>query len=85
MSDSGLHGVCSRRRSPGSRVHRERDRVRWSQLPGLSGLDFQSELNKAGVGIPIVFLTGYGDIPMSVRAIEAGALEFLTKPFRTQR
>lgn len=54
------------------------------QLPGPSGLDFQSELNKAGIGIPIIFVTGHGDIPMSVRAIKAGALEFLTKPFRTQ-
>jgi FixJ family two-component response regulator len=54
------------------------------QLPGLSGLDFQSELKKAGIEIPIVFLTGHGDIPMSVRAMKAGALEFLTKPFRGQ-
>jgi len=54
------------------------------QLPGPSGLDFQSELNKAGIGIPIIFVTGHGDIPMSVRAIKAGALEFLTRPFRTQ-
>ena len=54
------------------------------QLPGASGLDFQADLKKAGVEIPIVFLTGHGDIPMSVRAIKAGALEFLTKPFRSQ-
>jgi DNA-binding NtrC family response regulator len=51
------------------------------QLPGLSGLDLQQELTKAGVQIPIIFLTGHGSIPMSVRAIKAGALEFLTKPF----
>src|SRR5438876_1729772 len=51
------------------------------QLPGLSGLDLQRELAKAGVHIPIIFLTGHGDIPTSVRAIKAGALEFLTKPF----
>src|SRR5438067_5160546 len=51
------------------------------QLPGLSGLDLQQELTKADVQIPIIFLTGHGDIPMSVRAIKAGALEFLTKPF----
>ena len=51
------------------------------QLPGLSGLDLQQELVKANVQIPIIFLTGRGDIPMSVRAIKAGALEFLTKPF----
>jgi DNA-binding NtrC family response regulator len=50
------------------------------QLPGLSGLDLQRELAKAGVKIPIIFITGYGDIPTSVRAIKAGALEFLTKP-----
>src|SRR5712664_3952923 len=50
-------------------------------LPGLSGLDLQQELAKADVQIPIIFLTGHGDIPTSVRAIKAGALEFLTKPF----
>src|SRR5918994_161041 len=51
------------------------------QLPGLSGLDLQEELAKAKVQIPIIFLTGHGDIPMTVRAMKAGALEFLTKPF----
>jgi DNA-binding NtrC family response regulator len=50
------------------------------QLPGLSGLDLQQELAKAGMQIPIIFITGHGDIPMSVRAMKAGALEFLTKP-----
>src|SRR5262249_4496328 len=50
------------------------------QLPGLSGLDLQRELAKAGVKIPIIFITGHGDIPTSVRAMKAGALEFLTKP-----
>jgi FixJ family two-component response regulator len=54
------------------------------RLPGKSGLDFQGELNEAEIGIPIVFLTGHGDIPMSVRAMKAGAVEFLTKPFREQ-
>ena len=54
------------------------------RLPGLSGLDFQTELAKAGIGIPIIFITGHGDIPMSVKAIKAGAVEFLTKPFRDQ-
>ncbi len=53
-------------------------------LPGLSGLDLQRELAKAGIDIPIVFITGHGDIPMSVRAMKAGAVEFLTKPFRDQ-
>src|SRR5246127_2521314 len=51
------------------------------QLPGISGLDLQQELAKADVQIPIIFLTGHGDIPMTVRAMKAGALEFLTKPF----
>jgi RNA polymerase sigma factor (sigma-70 family) len=54
------------------------------RLPGLSGLDFQRELATRNMCIPIVFLTGHGDIPMSVRAIKAGAVEFLTKPFRDQ-
>ena len=54
------------------------------RLPGLSGLDFQQELARTRVGIPIVFLTGHGDIPMSVRAIKGGAVEFLTKPVREQ-
>ena len=54
------------------------------QLPGLSGLDLQQELAKADIKIPIIFITGHGDIPMSVRAIKAGALEFLTKPFNDE-
>ena len=54
------------------------------RLPGLSGLDFQSELAKADIQIPIVFMTGHGDIPMTVRAMKAGAVEFLPKPFRDQ-
>ena len=54
------------------------------RLPGLSGLDFQSELAKANIHIPIVFMTGYGDIPMTVKAMKAGAVEFLIKPFRDQ-
>jgi FixJ family two-component response regulator len=54
------------------------------RLPGKSGLDFQSELNQANIRLPIIFLTGYGDIPMSVRAMRAGAVEFLTKPFHDQ-
>lgn len=54
------------------------------RLPGLGGLDFQSELAAANIGIPIIFITGYGDIPMTVRALKAGAIEFLTKPFRDQ-
>jgi FixJ family two-component response regulator len=54
------------------------------RLPGLSGLDFQAELAKASIDIPIVFMTGHGDIPMTVRAMKAGAIEFLPKPFRDQ-
>jgi FixJ family two-component response regulator len=54
------------------------------RLPGLSGLDLQRKLNAAGSDVPIVFITGHGDIPMSVRAMKAGAVEFLTKPFRDQ-
>jgi FixJ family two-component response regulator len=54
------------------------------RLPRLSGLDFQVELATAGIRIPIIFMTGHGDIPMSVRAMKAGAIDFLTKPFRDQ-
>lgn len=54
------------------------------RLPRLSGLDFQAELAKADVRIPIIFMTGHGDIPMTVRAMKAGAVDFLTKPFRDQ-
>jgi FixJ family two-component response regulator len=54
------------------------------RLPGLSGLDFQAELTKTHSDIPIVFMTGHGDIPMTVRAMKAGAVEFLSKPFRDQ-
>ncbi|HYR48938.1 MAG TPA: response regulator transcription factor, partial [Candidatus Eisenbacteria bacterium] len=54
------------------------------RLPGLSGLDLQQELANTDTTLPIIFLTGHGDIPMSVRAMKAGAVEFLTKPFREQ-
>jgi FixJ family two-component response regulator len=54
------------------------------RLPGPSGLDFQAELAKANVQIPIIFMTGHGDIPMTVKAMKAGAVDFLTKPFRDQ-
>jgi FixJ family two-component response regulator len=54
------------------------------RLPGVSGLEFQRKLTEAGVQIPIIFITGYGDIPMSVQAMKSGAVEFLTKPFRDQ-
>jgi FixJ family two-component response regulator len=52
------------------------------RLPGVTGLDFQVELSEAGIHIPIIFMTGHGDIPMSVQAMKAGAVDFLTKPFR---
>jgi FixJ family two-component response regulator len=53
-------------------------------LPGINGLDFQRQLADAGIRIPIIFITGHGDIPMTVRAMKSGAVEFLTKPFRDQ-
>ena len=55
------------------------------QLPGLSGLGLQQELAKANIQIPIIFITGHGDIPTSVQAMKAGAVEFLTKPFRDKK
>src|SRR5438477_1992122 len=54
------------------------------RLPGINGLDFQRELADEGIQIPIIFITGHGDIPMSVRAMKSGAVEFLTKPFQDQ-
>ncbi len=54
------------------------------RLPGVSGLDFQTELAKANIHVPIIFMTGHGDIPMTVRAMKGGAVDFLTKPFRDQ-
>ena len=54
------------------------------RLPGMGGLDFQRELAKSSIHLPIVFITGHGDIPMTVQAMKGGAIEFLTKPFRDQ-
>jgi FixJ family two-component response regulator len=54
------------------------------RLPGMSGLAFQDEITKAGIALPIIFITGHGDVPMTVRAMKAGAVEFLTKPFDDQ-
>lgn len=68
---------CKRPEAPGCLVLDVR-------MPGLSGLDLQRELTDARINIPIIFITGHGDIPMSVRAMKAGAVEFLTKPFRDQ-
>src|SRR5207244_5870323 len=53
-------------------------------MPGLSGMELQSELTQSGIDIPIIFITAHGDIPMTVRAMKAGAVEFLTKPFRSR-
>ena len=55
-----------------------------NRLPGLSGLDFQAELSKANIDVPIIFITGHGDIAMTVKAMKAGAVEFFSKPFRDQ-
>ena len=54
------------------------------RLPGMSGLELQSKLKETGAQIPIIFITGHGDIPMTVKAMKSGAVEFLTKPFRDQ-
>lgn len=54
------------------------------RLPGMSGIDFQEQLDKLGIRLPVVLMTGHGDIPMSVRAMKAGAIDFLSKPFRDQ-
>jgi FixJ family two-component response regulator len=54
------------------------------RMPGLSGLDFQAEMARADIRLPVIFMTGHGDIPMSVKAMKAGAVDFLTKPFRDQ-
>jgi FixJ family two-component response regulator len=54
------------------------------RLPGVSGLDFQAQLARSGLDMPVIFMTGFGDIPMTVRAMKAGAVDFLTKPFRDQ-
>ncbi|RMT77456.1 response regulator transcription factor [Pseudomonas viridiflava] len=54
------------------------------RMPGMSGLDFQEQMTRLGIFLPVIFITGHGDIPMSVRAMKAGAVEFLTKPFREQ-
>ena len=54
------------------------------RLPGVSGLDFQTQLARSGITMPIIFMTGHGDVPMTVRAMKAGAVDFLTKPFRDQ-
>src|SRR5450631_3991937 len=68
--------------------HKRPDGASWLvldiRLPGVSGLDFQAQLQQASIRIPIIFMTGHGDIPVSVRAMKAGAVDFLAKPFRDQ-
>jgi FixJ family two-component response regulator len=54
------------------------------RMPGMSGLDFQREMARSGIHVPVIFITGHGDVPMAVQAMKAGAIEFLTKPFRDQ-
>ncbi len=68
----------------GRRVDRPGCLVLDVRLPGMSGLDFQRALTESGVSLPIIFITGHGDVPMSVQAMKSGAVEFLMKPFRTQ-
>lgn len=90
--DALFRSVGHRVRSfPSARAFREAERedvpgclVLDVRLPGTSGLEFQRELTRLGGAIPIVFITGHGDVPMSVAAMKAGAIEFLTKPFRDQ-
>ena len=87
LKSVGLHSVTFG--TPEEFLHRKRPNgpsclVLDVRLPGVNGLDFQRELANAGVRIPIIFITGHGDIPMTVKAMKSGAVEFLTKPFRDQ-
>ena len=87
LKSVGLHAVTFG--APEEFLHRKRPNgpsclVLDVRLPGVNGLDFQRELANAGVRIPIIFITGHGDIPMTVKAMKSGAVEFLTKPFRDQ-
>src|ERR1700686_855505 len=87
LKSVGLHSVTFG--TPEEFLHRKRPNgpsclILDVRLPGISGLDFQRELANAGIRIPIIFITGHGDIPMTVRAMKSGAVEFLTKPFRDQ-
>jgi FixJ family two-component response regulator len=85
----GKKGAPTRPKAAGldNQIHRARVlevRIHFPPAERVGRLDFQQELNAANINLPIVFLTGYGDIPMTVRAMKAGAVEFLTKPFREQ-
>src|ERR1700726_1981951 len=87
LKSVGLHSVTFG--TPEEFLHRKRPNgpsclVLDVRLPGVNGLDFQRELANAGLRIPVIFITGHGDIPMTVKAMKSGAVEFLTKPFRDQ-
>jgi len=87
LKSVGLRSVCfetAREFLTSNRTDQPSCLVLDVRLPGMNGLDFQKELVDAGVHIPIIFITGHGDIPMTVKAMKSGAVEFLTKPFRDQ-
>ena len=87
LKSVGLRSVCfetAREFLTSNRTDQPSCLVLDVRLPGMNGLDFQKELVDAGVHIPIIFVTGHGDIPMTVKAMKSGAVEFLTKPFRDQ-
>jgi len=84
LLQDGLVALRQAARQRGALAYYVRNMVLDVRLPGLSGLDFQQELAREDIPIPIIFITGHGDIPMSVRAMKAGAVEFLTKPLRDQ-
>ena len=87
LKSVGLRSVCfetAREFLTSNRTDQPSCLVLDVRLPGMNGLDFQKELVDAGVHIPIIFITGHGDIPMTVKAMKSGAVEFLTKPFRVQ-
>ena len=87
LKSVGLYSECfetAREFLAGNRTDQPSCLVLDVRLPGINGLDFQKELVDAGVHIPVIFITGHGDIPMTVKAMKSGAVEFLTKPFRDQ-
>ena len=84
LLQDGLVALRQAARQRGALAYYVRNMVLDVRLPGLSGLDFQQELAREDIPIPIIFITGHGDIPMSVRAMKAGAVEFLTKLLRDQ-
>lgn len=87
LKSVGLRSVCfetAREFLASNRTDQPSCLVLDVRLPGINGLDFQKELVDAGVHLPVIFITGHGDIPMTVKAMKSGAVEFLTKPFRDQ-